>query len=132
MKPDVPALISALSRRLSTDRRFFSSALVRYKELHRLEDSALCAVLKCSQQQLNKLALCRVPAVEEADGGAARDVRRIAHYSGCDEDQLIALLREVQIDWALGAPEQARSHLLAARLRDEHPPDSDEGPSGAD
>jgi hypothetical protein len=108
----------------ATKRTFFvAAALSAYQELEKISDIELAAYLRCSEEQLPKLALCRKP--ERASTTFQADVRKIAAYAGVDQRQFAKLLRVVEslpiFQTALSA---SGSGLLVAAC-DRHEPKSD-------
>lgn len=112
-----------LVSRAFRDRFFLGSALTAYKASQGFDDDQLADWLGCSRSNLERLALCRLPEVEER---LARDVRQIAEFTDCDADRLLAALREAAALDALrkAGPSRRETTLMAARDRK---PDSEGG-----
>jgi hypothetical protein len=119
-----------LVERTRQDAFFVGRALSVYQRLHDLDDPQLAQWLGCSEPDLNRLALCRLP--DDKKVGFQQDVRKIAAFAACDPDRLVQLLREVAAWDALQGNNQevANGFLLAARDRKPEGDDDLSGPSG--
>ncbi|MER3421190.1 MAG: hypothetical protein C4290_12020 [Chloroflexota bacterium] len=105
-----------LARRAEQNAAFMASALAAFRRLQRLDDRALAAFLRCPPEMLPHLALCRRP--RPASPRFQADVTQIAAYVRADPDQLVRLLRRVDVAAAFSA-DTAAEHLAAARDREE-------------
>ena len=116
-----------LVERARQDAFFIGRALAVYQQLHGLDDQQLAQWLECSEADLNRLALCRLP--DDKSDGVQRGVRKIAAFAACNPDRLVQVLREATAWDAFQGDSQDPAHgfLLAAR---DHKPGSDDDSSG--
>lgn len=91
---------------------FLASALAVYQKEHGLDEAALAAWLKCGEEALPRLGLCRRPDSRAASFRA--DVLTVAAFAGVQPIRLATLLQEADAAQALRAAGSAGS-LLAAR-----------------
>lgn len=105
-----------MARRAEQDPFFMASALAAFRRLQGLDDDALAAFLRCPAEMLPHLALCRRP--DPASPRFQSDVTQIATYARADPDQLVRLLRRVNVFAAL-EPAAQQDLLAAARDREE-------------
>jgi hypothetical protein len=83
-------------------------------------DVDVMALLRCTPEGLDRLALCRLP--DDRDIRFADQVRQIATFVSCDAERLLKLLREVAAFSSLRDDRDgvmATGLLLAARDRKE-------------
>jgi hypothetical protein len=109
------------------DAFFIGRALTVYQRLRDMDDQQLAQWLACSEPDLNRLALCRLP--DDQQDRFQQDVRKVATFAACNPDRLIQLLREVS-SWDTlqgGDRKLAAGLLLAAR---DHKPDREDDTSG--
>jgi hypothetical protein len=116
-----------LVARARQDAFFVGRALAVYQKLHGLDDQQMAQWLECSEDDLARLALCRLP--DDKKDGFRRDVRKIAAFAACNPDRLVQVLRGAASWDALqeDGRELTDGFLLAAR---DHKPDGDDGSSG--
>ena len=114
-------------RRAIQDPFFLGHALARFASERGFGDRELAEFLGCGIEQLPHLMACRSPD-PEAQRFAA-DVRKIAEYAGCKDEQLLLAMRELSVLSVLralpGATEAAPA-LLAARQHPNKSPDKTE------
>jgi predicted transcriptional regulator len=120
-----PSHLAYASARAARRAGFLAATFAAYREVERVSDEELRALLGCTEGDYHRLALCKAVASPTGD-----DVRRLAEFAGADLGALARVLRRVE---AVGALRQAadtatRSVLLAARER-EAPPGDDDDPS---
>jgi hypothetical protein len=120
-----------LVERSRQDAFFVGRALAVYQKLHNLDDQQMAQWLECSEDDLKRLALCRLP--DDKKDGFQQEVRKVAAFAACNPDRLVQLLREAASWDAFQGDhqEQTDSFLLAAR---DHKPEDDNnssGPTGA-
>ena len=119
--------LSRLVERARQDAFFVGRALAIYQKLHGLDDQHMAQWLECSEDDLARLALCRLP--DDKKDGFQQDVRKIAAFAACNPDRLVQVLRGAASWDALQEDGQELSDgfLLAAR---DHKPDGDDDSSG--
>jgi hypothetical protein len=119
--------LSRLVARTRQDAFFVGRALAVYQELHGLDDQHLAQWLECSADDLNRLALCRLP--DDKQDGFQQNVRKIAAFGACNPDRLVQALRGAASWDALqeDGQELSEGFLLAAR---DHKPDGNDNSSG--
>ncbi len=117
-----------LVERARQDAFFVGWALGVYQKLHGLDDQQLAQWMKCSEQDLTRLALCRLP---EGKSKFQRDVKKIAAFAACNPDRLVQLLREAASWDSLqgDGQELGEGFLLAARDRKPEGDDDLSGPA---
>jgi hypothetical protein len=86
--------LDTLARRVENEPFFLASTLVLYARSEKLDDEALCGLLRCPRESLAMLRLCRTP--DEEPTGFQRDVKRIAERFGIDENALAEAVRRGQ------------------------------------
>jgi len=126
-KPRKTEALRRLVERARQDAFFIGRALSIYQKLHDLDDQQLAQWLECSTDNLNRLALCRLP--DDKSDGFQQDVRKIAAFAACNPDRLVQVIREAAAWDAFQGDslEPAHGFLLAAR---DHKPDGDDDSSG--
>lgn len=112
--------LGRLARLLEDDDGFMASVLCYYAQGERLDDRRFAERLGCSEEALAELAVCRAPRHEPAEFQA--DVVRLAARFGIDAELLADVVREVRNLRPMRAA-GVRGTLMAARDRDEKPPD---------
>lgn len=119
MNPIDPHPLASLMEKARRDAFFLGYALSDFAQRKNLDDKALANHLRCPVERLPQLFLCRCP--DGDDQNFAQDIRIIAEYAPCDEDQLLRALREVAALAKLSKPSpgKGRPTLLAARDRHE-------------
>ena len=119
--------LSRLVERTRRDAFFVGRALAVYQKLHGLDDQHMAQWMECSEDDLARLALCRLP--DDKKDGFQQDVRKIAAFAACNPDRLVQVLREAASWDALqeGGQELTNGFLLAAR---DHKPEDDNNSSG--
>ena len=124
MSTDSKHPLSSLLKRVTDDPFFLGWAINRYALSYGMGKRAIATWLKCRNNAVDKLALCRL--TNGADTHFAKQVKRIAEYVGCDRDRLAAMIREaVAVDVLAKANfRNGEGFLMAARDRREK--DNDE------
>jgi hypothetical protein len=122
--------LSRLVERTRQDPFFVGRALAVYQRLHGMDDQQMAQWLECSEDDLARLALCRLP--DDKKDGFQRDVRKIAAFAVCNPDRLVRVLRGAASWDALqeGDQELTDGFLLAARDHKPAGDDDSSGPSG--
>jgi hypothetical protein len=120
MSPRRKRGLASLLRRTQKDPFFVSHALAGYKSMLSIDDADLMALLRCTPEGLDRLALCRLP--DDRDIRFADQVRQISTFVSCDAERLLKLLREVAAVGSLRDDREgvtATGLLMAARDRKE-------------
>jgi hypothetical protein len=126
-----PEALCRLVARARQDAFFVGRALAIYQKLHGMDDQQMVQWLECSENDLARLALCRLP--DDKKDGFQQDVRKVASFAACNPDRLIQVLRGAASWDALkgDSQEPADGFLLAARDHKLEDDNNSSGPSGA-
>jgi hypothetical protein len=122
------ALARAVQRAVSHE--FFLAGVLReYQQANQLDDNALAVLLGCHLNDLQRLALCRRPAMEQ--NAFIKDIEHLAQRFHLHDDQLAIVIRQVDSLRALRQQltstrnaQQMPGILRAARDRDQESADS--------
>lgn len=120
--------LTALIRRTETDSFFVSRALAKYRAMRSANEADLRQFLRCTAEDLERLALCRFP--DDRDARFRDQVGQIAVYTNCDVDRLLELFREVAAFDSLQDSHQSDTSGLLLAARDRRGP-SHKVPNGA-
>jgi hypothetical protein len=102
-----------LAQRLEDDPFFLACPLKLYAKSEGLSKERLAAGLKCSEESLLSVQLCRAPSGE--DESFQDDIERIAAKFSVDADALAEAVRRGQAIFHLAKAPHATGTLLAAR-----------------
>ena len=115
--------LEALAARAEGEEFFLASLLAAYARSERLDDAGLAVALGCPPAELARLRLCRAPRTEPREFW--EDLSRIAERFGIEPQRLAeAVQRGRVVRRFQGAPPVGGGFLMAARDRDEPPPDN--------
>jgi hypothetical protein len=103
----------------SSDTYFIGNILSKYKDSHKLDDNELSRYLNCKSTDIKRLALCRVP--DDSKDSFQRDIQHIADFVSCNADNLIKLIREINIVEALlqASKKDFKDNMLMAARDDQ-------------
>jgi hypothetical protein len=104
--------IAALARRAQDDPFFLASALADYAQSEELDEGGLAAMLNCSIETLNRLRLCRRPALGSESSWA--DFARIATRFGVEAEVIAEMVRRSDVLVALRSEGAGTGSMLAA------------------
>lgn len=102
-----------MARRLESDPFFLACPLKLYQKSEGLSEDSLAAGLKCSNEALLSVRLCRSPTGEEES--FHDDIERIAARFSVDGDALAEAVRRGQALFHMTSGRNASGTLVAAR-----------------
>lgn len=108
---------------------FLGWAISQYQKSNKMDDQELATLLQCSEENLHRLAVCRLP--DDENSAFQEHVKQIADYVSCNVDQLIRILREVSAVTTMREAPRTKGrleYLMAAR--DRKPEDDDSSGKG--
>lgn len=101
------------AQKLSSEKEYMSFVLYKYREIEDKSEQDLLNVLRCSFEDLYKLALCKVPNTTAED--FTDRLRNISEYSHSSLLELNKIIKRVDAIIQISSTENNNAYLMAAR-----------------